>query len=224
MWWMIAVLALSSPIVLLMFGRRNEAAIKRDWELLLTPKGERVYRAIEGRVQSERALAEITFDQAFTVRELGSVNEAIRLLDVGYRVIERFSPNMLRLLSAMAAYSRMVSAMAPIGALKPTNFRISQLVSLAYLNGFLHRFLVSTGERFRLRVYILGRSFAIASRFLLESTERIVTRQPEAEREWKQIQAIREDFDTLTEESLATLRVLLQSLSAERRDTVLRFP
>src|SRR5262245_1842207 len=169
MWWMIAFSALGGLLVLFLFGRRNEKAVKRDWELLLTPKGEKLYKTIEGRVQTEMALADITYDEAVTVKELGSVDEARKLLDVGYTVIERFSPNMLKLLAAMATFSRMVSAMAPVQPLRPKDFRVSQLASLAYLNRVLHQFLISTSERFRLRTYILGRSFGLASRFLFRS-------------------------------------------------------
>ena len=99
---------------------------------------------------------------------------------------------MLRLLSAMATFSRMVSAMAPVSPLRPQGFRLAQLASLAYLNQFLHQFLVSTGERFRLRVYVLGRGFGLATRFLMQSTQRIVQNQPESEREWEQIEALRQ--------------------------------
>lgn len=219
--WMILFSVVGCAVVLFLFGRRNERVIRRDWELLLTPKGEKLYRNIEGRVHSEMALADVTFDEAFAVRELGSVDEAKKLLDVGYRVIEKFSPNMLQLLAAMANFSRMVSAMAPVSPLRPKEFRLTQIVSLAYLNGVLHQFLVSTSERYRLKLYILGRSFALGTRFLLESTERIVRGEPEAEREWDQIQAIRHDFQNLTGESLDSLRLLLTSLAAERRDDLL---
>ncbi len=221
MGWMIAFSVVGCFVVLFLFGRRNERVIRRDWELLLTPKGERLYRSIEGRVHNEMALAEVTFDEAFAVRELGSVEEAKKLLDVGYRVIEKFSPNMLHLLAAMANFSRMVSAMAPVSPLRPKDFRLTQIVSLAYLNGVLHQFLVSTSERYRLKLYILGRSFALGTRFLLESTGRVVRGEPEADREWDQIQAIRHDFQNLTDESLDSLRLLLTSLAAERRDDLL---
>jgi hypothetical protein len=200
MWVMIALSALGGLVVLFLFGRRNERLVKRDWELLLTPKGDKLYRTIENRVQSEMALADLTYDEAFAVRELGSMEEARQLLDVGYRVIEKFSPNMLRLLATMATFSRMVSAMAPVQPLKPRDFRLGQIASMAYLNQVLHQFLVSTAERYRLRLYILGRGFGVATRFLLASTRSIVGGQPEADREWDQIQAIRDDFRTLTDE------------------------
>jgi hypothetical protein len=222
MLWIIAFTALSCLGILYLFGKRNERAVRRDWEMLLTPRGEKLYRNIEMRVQSEMALAELTFEEAFSVHELGSMDEAKRLLDAGFKVIEKFSPNMLRLLAAMATFSRMVSAMAPVKPLRPADFKLAQLASLAYLNRVLHQFLVSTSERFRLRVYILGRGFAFATRFLLRSTERILLNDPQADREWEQVQFIRQDFQSLTDESLETLRVLLTSFAAERREELLR--
>jgi hypothetical protein len=220
--WMIGISVVSCFVVLFLFGRRNERIIRRDWELLLSPKGEALYRDIEGRVHNELALVDIAYSEAFTVRQLGSVDEAKHLLDVGYRVIEKFSPNMLQLLGAMANFSRMVSAMAPVVPLRPKDFKLTQIVSLAYLNGFLHQFLVSSAERYRLKIYILGQSFSLATRFLLESTQRITRNEPEAEREWDQIQAIRSDFQMLTKQSLDGLRALLTSLAAERREDLLR--
>ena len=219
---MIGLTAASTLVVLFLFGRRNERVVKRDWELLLTPTGEKLFRSIEGRVQTELSLADVAYDEAFAFRELGSVEDAMRLLDTGYQVIERFSPSMMRLLAAMATFSRMVSAMAPVQPLKPTDFQLSQLASLAYLHRFLHHFLVSTAERFRLRLYVLGRSFGLATRYLLQTTHRILNNEETAERDWDQVRAIRQDFQTLTQESLSSLRILLTSLGAERREDVLR--
>jgi len=203
--------------LLYILGRRDEKKVRRDWELLLTPKGERLYRTIETQVTADLQLANMTYDEAFSVRELGSIEEAKHLLDVGYKVIEKFAPSMLRLLAAMSTFSRMVSAMAPVKPLRPQSFRLAQIASLAYLNQFLHNFLVTASERFRLQVYIIGRSIGLATRFLLASTKRIVEGQPNAEKDWEQIQFVREDLQTLTDESLESLRALLTSLAAEGR-------
>jgi hypothetical protein len=203
--------------LLYLLGRRDERKVHRDWELLLTDKGRELYQTIENRVSADIQLANMTYDEAFSVRELGSVEEAKHLLDVGYKVIEKFSPSMLKLLAAMSTFSRMVSAMAPVKPLRPQRFRLAQIASLAYLNQFLHNFVVTTAERYRLKIYILGRSFGLATRFLLSSTKRIVEGQPSAEKDWEQIQFVREDFQTLTDESLQSLKVLLTSLAAEGR-------
>jgi hypothetical protein len=222
MWWMISVSVVSTAVVLILLGRRNERAVKRDWSLLLSPAGDKVYKRLESRVQTDLALADLTYDKAFQVRELGSVDEAIRLLDVGYRIIESFSPSMLKLLAAMATFSRMVSALAPVRPLTPANFRLAEIVSLAYLHRLLHQFLVSTAERYRLRVYVLGRCFGIATRYLFNSTRRIAERQIDTDREWDQIQATRQDFQSLTDESLESLRLLLASLESEKRAELLK--
>src|SRR5262249_16118862 len=71
---------LSSLLLIYLLGRRNEGSVRRDWDMLLTPQGEKLYRMIEGRVHNEMALADMTYDEAFSVRELGSVDDAKHLL------------------------------------------------------------------------------------------------------------------------------------------------
>jgi hypothetical protein len=131
---------------------------------------------------------------------------------------------MLRLLAAMATFSRMVSALAPVQPLKPQDFKLVQIASLAYLNAMLHQFVVSASERFRLKVYILGRSFALASRYLLKSIRTIGSPATEAEkqREWEQILAIRSDFQSLTDESLDSLKLLLTAMAHEDKQDLIR--
>jgi hypothetical protein len=221
-WVMLGGAVVSCLVVLFLLGRRNERLIRRDWEMLLTPRGEKVYGAIEGRVRTEFGIAELSFDHALVYRELGTTEEAIRLLDVGYRVIEKFAPDMLRLLAAMATFSRMISAIAPVKPLRPKDFRLVQVASLAYLHGMLHQFLVSAAERYRLKLYILGRSFGLATRFLLRSIQNLGSGTAEADREWDQIEAIRADFQTLTDESLDSLRILLTAMAREDRQDLLR--
>lgn len=221
MGWMLAASAVGTLVVLLLLARRDERAVARDWDLLLTPRGHETLRRVERKVSTELGLADLSYDEAVALRELGSLEDARRLLDAGYKVIERFAPDMLRLLAAMATFSRMVSALAPVRPLRPRDFRLAQLASLAALGRLLHGFLVSSGERFRLRLYILGQSFGLATRYLLDSTRRLVAGAPgDAERDWQQIEAVRADLRVLADESLESLRVLLVSLGAERRDEV----
>ena len=215
MWLFIGLSTVGTLFVLFLLSRRSESDVQRDWDLLRSPKGEKLYRSIETRMQSELDLADIAYGQALAGRELGSMDEAIRLVDAGYKIIERFAPSMMRLLAAMATFSRMVSAIAPVRPLRPRDFKLAQLASLAALNRIIHQFLVTAKERFRLKLYVLGRGFGLATRYLLQSTERIVNRTPQADKEWEQIDAIRKDFQTLTDESMDSLRVLLTSLASE---------
>jgi hypothetical protein len=217
--WFFFVGALVGGLVLLvLLGRRDERRVRKDWELVLTPKGRKIYESMDTQFKTDLELMNATYDEAVSLRELGSVEDAKDLLDAGFRVIEHFAPNLLKLLAAMATFSRMVAAMAPVTPLRPRQFRVGGLRGLAYLNQVLHQFLVTTAERFRLRLYILGRCVGLAVRYMVRSTGKIAAGGPDVDKEWDQIDAIRGDLGTLTTESLESLKALLVSMATERKD------
>lgn len=217
-WLVFGGAVLGGLAVLFLLGRRNESHVRRDWELVLTPKGRRMYTSMETQFKTDLELMNATYDEAVSFRELGSLEDAKDLLDAGFRIIEHFAPNLLKLLAAMATFSRMVSAMAPVAPLRPQQFQLGGLRGLAYLNQVLHHFLVTTSERFRLRLYILARSVGLAVRYMVRSTGKIAAGEKDADREWDQIDAIRGDLGTLTDESLESLKALLVSMATERKD------
>src|SRR5688572_15746093 len=217
-WFVFAGAVLGGLVVLFLLGRRDERRVRKDWELVLTPKGRRIHSSMEAQFNTDLELMNATYDEAVAFRELGSMEDARDLLDAGFRIIEHFAPNLLKLLAAMATFSRMVSAMAPIAPIRPQQFQVSGVRGLAYLNQVLHHFLVTTSERYRLRLFILGRSVGLAVRYMVRSTGKIASGAPDADREWDQIAAIRGDLGTLTTESLESLKTLLVSMAGERKD------
>ena len=217
-WTFFAGALVGGLVLLFLLGRRDERRVRKDWELVLTPKGRRIYSSMESQLKADLELMNATYDEAASFRELGSIDDAKDLLDAGFRIIEHFAPNLLKLLAAMATFSRMVSAMAPVAPLRPRSFQVGGIRGLAYLNQVLHHFLVTTAERFRLRVYILGRCVGLAVKYMVRSTRKISEHGRDADREWDQIAAIREDFGALTAESLESLKVLLVSMASERKD------
>jgi hypothetical protein len=217
-WFFFGGALVGGLILLVLLGRRDERRVRKDWELVLTPKGQRIYASMDAQFKTDLELMNATYDEAVALRELGSVDDAKDLLDAGFKVIEHFAPNLLKLLAAMATFSRMVSAMAPIAPLRPKQFRAGGLRGLAYLNQVLHQFLVTTAERFRLRLYILGRCVGLAVHYMVRSTGKIAAGGPDVDKEWDQIDAIRGDLGTLTNESLESLKALLVSMASERKD------
>jgi hypothetical protein len=219
MWLVFLSGFVSGLIVLFFMGRFNERAVSRRWEALASDRTGAAWRAKRDQLEGEIQLADVAYDEALQVRELGSTEEAIELLDAGYLAIERFAPNLERFLKGMGVWSRMVSAMAPVKPLRPLDFKVSQLVSLAYLNQLLHHFLVTTKERFRLRIYVLVRALQTLTRFLFDTTRRIDRNRTKdaVDREWRQLDAIRTDLRTVVDKSLESYQVLLASLLAERQ-------
>jgi hypothetical protein len=197
-------------VLLVIDGRRRERAIERDWELLLTPRGQRRLERFASSVHDELALADLTYERAAEARDQGDLFAAYRLVDSGCELIAAFAPKMVHALAAWMVLSRMAAAVAPVKPLRPRDFHLAQLVQIAYLSRFLHHLVVSTAERFRLRVYLLQRGFRVVGALALRWRGAPVT-------PWNELAAVRHDVNTLSQESLETLRVLLMSLDAERR-------
>lgn len=221
--WFVAAAAVSLLVVLYMDGRRRELAVERDWRLLLTSRGEQAYLKARESLSEQLELADVLFDQAFATRQLDSMERTTQLLVTGYGMIADFSPSFGRFLSGMAIFSRMVSAMAPLPPLRPAAFRLRHVAGLARLQAFLHHLLVTTHERFRWRLFVIGHGFQYATRFLFGATRRAAA-APAADRAWGEIQAARHDVHALKDESLESFRALLVSLAAQRRPVALPLP
>ncbi len=204
-------------VLLFLAGRWNERTVVRDWSMVLSPRGEQALQKARKSAATHLSMADYAYERAGEARTRGSVDEALVLIEVAYRTIERFRPKMTQFLAMMSVVSRMASALAPVPPLNPRRFRSPQLRGLAFFNQFVQQFLVSTAERFRLRVFVLGRGFTAALRLLFQTTNR-AKEHGEVAAEWDELLALRDDFHALTAESLESFRVLLTSLGAEWRD------
>jgi hypothetical protein len=210
-WLILGAWCVIGAAILAIDGRRRERVLSRDWELILTPRGEHAFRKLEDDVRAELELAELTYTEAEEARQRGDLDGALRLVDEGCQLIEEYAPRMVRALAAMAVLSRMAAAVAPVRPLRPRDFRLAQLVHLAQVSRFFHYLLVSTAERFRLRVYVLQRGFRTVAALALR------WRETPAVPRWDGVDAANHDVGTLSNESLLTFRTLLVSLGAERR-------
>ena len=214
---MLALLSLATGgglIFLALLCRVNDRRW-RDWETLLNTNDQALLTRMRSQLDGSLAMADYAYDRAEQQRAVGSVDEAIGLLELGYGMIERAAPDLRRLLAGMAVFSRMVSAMVPVAPLRPRDFKVSQLASLAALNQLLHRFLVTAAERFRLRLYIIGQGVGMIVRFLAGSTRHIRETRSADDRDWNDVTALRGDFRTLTDESLESFRACLAALAAQ---------
>jgi hypothetical protein len=210
-WLLLAGTVVAVGLLLVIDGLRRERRIARDWELVLTPRGQRALDRLESDVRAELELAEMTHQRAAEARERGDIKEAMRLVDAGCDLIGAYAPRMIKALAAMMVLSRMAAAVAPVRPLRPRDFRLAQLVQLAYVGRFVHHLLVTTAERFRLRAYLLQRGFKTVGSLALR------WRSSVPDPGFDGLGDVTHDVGALSDESLVTFRVLLVSLAAERR-------
>ena len=174
-----------------------------------------MFESARNEIESHSLMLDVAMNEALSIKQLGDIDEAIRFLNIGGEIIERFTPNLLSLLSVMARFSRMVSAIAPVDPLIPKDFHLAELVSLAHLHRLMNQVIVSTKQRFRLRIYVLGKGISIASHYLISKIKDLVSHRSEDQKEWRDIVEIEQDFNTLSRESLRSFRALLEILSSE---------
>ena len=202
-------------IIFMIFARRNEKNVRTEWQTLLSPTSEKAFHQTRHQIERNSSMVGVALNEAMEIRKLGDLDEAIRFLDTGSDVIERFTPNLLSLLKVMIRFSRMMNAITPVNPVLPEDFHLAELTNLAQLNRVLHQILVSAKQRFRLKLYILGKGVSIASRCLIASIRNVITRRSTADQEWEEIAKINQDFQKLSNESVESFRALLKGLSTD---------
>lgn len=200
-------------LMMLLLARRNEKKVRSEWETLLTPAGEKIFEHARVEIQTNTCMVGVAMQEAHAIKRLGDIDEALRFLNIGGEVVERFTPNLLSLLAVMARFSRMISAVTPVNPILPSNFHLAELVNLAHLHNILNQMLISTKQRFRLKLFVIGKGVSIASRFLVVRIKNIVSQRSQADQEWDEIVGIGNDFQRLSEESIQSFRSLLEALS-----------
>jgi hypothetical protein len=99
--------ALSTLVVLVLRGLQDQARVLRRWQMDLAPWGAEVYLDLQRRLEGESKLANLAYCRAFNARARGSTDKAVRLLEVGVRLVARTSPDMVALLQGMAETSQL---------------------------------------------------------------------------------------------------------------------
>jgi len=200
-------------LLMLLLARRNEKKVRSEWETLLTPAGEKIFEHARVEIETNTSMVGVAMHEAHAIKRLGDIDEALRFLNIGSEVIERFTPSLLSLLAVMAKFSRMISAVTPVNPILPSDFHLAELVNLAHLHNILNQMLISTKQRFRLRLFIIGKGISIASHYLVARIKNIVSQRNQADQEWEEIVGIGNDFQRLSEESIRSFRSLLEALS-----------
>jgi hypothetical protein len=193
---------LGALVVLFILGRYNETSLVVDWAEVVSPAGRRAYEDLRARFASERAALDLTCDRAAESRR---TEEAAQLLAAGYSFLEHVVVERRLLLENMARYSRMVGAIAPVPPLRPGDFHLRQLVTLAGVGAIVHHLVVTMPERLRLRVLILRTGLGVVLRAYARGTRR---RDPD----WKLVATARADWNTLNAETLDSFRALVTSV------------
>ena len=210
---MAAAIAIVGGIAFLaLFARYNGAAVLKDWEFLLSSRGQRSIAELEEALDLDRLLAARAQGKAASARERRDLDEAVRLLGLAVVVVEEAIEGRLKRLRLMATFSRMVSAMLPVPPLVPSGFRVPEIATLAGLSRLVHEVLVGTRDRLRFRIAVLAACYRLMRRTARRSAG-AASRKPLAEAPWAALDHGLADLETLDEEHVRSARLLLLALA-----------
>jgi hypothetical protein len=197
-------------VALLATAFYNHGSLVRQWTFVLEGHHEHTISTYQDKASGEWKAMSSAYRRAAIARASGSHEEAVRLLDVGLKLAERFAEDWISVLRMVGLLSRMADAVTPISPLPVWAFRLPALRGLALFNAMLHHVVVTTGERLRLRCYVLRGCWRVARGSVRKSTARIRNGQDA----WRRLMMARDDIATSTEETIRSFHAVLLSLSA----------
>jgi hypothetical protein len=213
--WILWALPLAGSLLCLgLYPRHRLAPVLKSWELLLTPAIRRTATALVEQVRLDSAILDHSYEEATKARRSAQMEEAVRLLELAYSVVEQATPDRLTRLKAMSMCCRMASAILPLPPLRPADFQLRQLATWAGLGAGLHEFLFTSRERFRLRLGVLRFGFRLVRRAMRRSTEHL-KRSPGTLPSWADFASAKDDFKKLDLDHAQSFRALMASLSAQ---------
>lgn len=213
---MIPLLALlGGGLLLAILAQRNEGVVKDRWDGGLDGTGS-AYRETCERVRDEQGMAEHSFGQAEKAREAFDWSQATEFLRIGAAAVEAHADTLPCLLRNLALLSRQADAIAPVQRLDFRAMNLHSLRTLGAIQGIVHSLLATSRGRLLLRIRVLRYSVPAVTRWLMLAASGAALEPAQSER-WKELGHARSDIGTLTDESLESLRIVLQSLACTVR-------
>ncbi len=204
--------------IAVLLGGRSEKEIDARWEALLDPNTLSWYQAAGAHFQARCQLIEVSLEEARRMRELGDLDEAARLIGRGCDSMQRFAENIIEVLDAVSLHVNIVSTLVPPPPPASASFRLPHLARLAYLHRTLHKLVLSSELRFRLRLYVESRGVRLVVDLLKQNVKAIEGHPRELQNRWDKIESCYADFRTLSDQSLESVSAFLKSLEIEREN------
>lgn len=211
MWFLAFVLG--GVVVCVSVGLRISSMTARDWDFMLLAPGMAAVDAANYEADVTAFLADDALGSALEARDSAEYAEAVRLVAIAVRVLDDALPARQKRLRALALCMRMAAVVVPLPPLWPGDFQTPSVWTLAGMGTLLHHLLVTTRERYWLRLRIIAWSYwliVLASK----SSADAIREDPRLARAWAKLLASAADWKTLDRETVASARALMVSVAA----------
>ena len=173
---------------------------------------QRLYDSARRSLNNDLEAVTLSYASVKEALDRGSTEEAVQILRLAYEVLDVTVDSMSTVLDTLGQQSRKLSAFVEVPRVDPGAFQSAGLARGFAGVSLLQTLLVSTTERFRLRVYALALGCSALARFMCASTQRLELEPSAASAAWSDIRSLEADFGTLTLETIESVRLLLLSI------------
>lgn len=201
--------------IAVLLGSRNEKEINARWAEILDPDILSRYQRAGEHFQTRNQLLEASLAEARRMLELGDYDEVARLIGRGCDLMQGSADNISEVLATISLHANMVSTLISPPPPASASFRLPHLVRLAYLHNALHKLLLSSELRFRLRLYVESKGVKLVVDLLRRNAKAVEDRPHEVRDRWDKIEGCYADFRTLSDQSLESVRAFMKSLEIE---------
>lgn len=216
-WALLLALAFGGAVaVCFLLGRRNALPVDLEaWHRRLCEDSTRVQAALALQVAADGAMSRDALRRAQEARDSLSYDEATRLVDVAFGVLEGATADRRTRLRGMALCVRMASAVLP-SAPAGRAFRLREVRALMTVGAIVHHLLVSAVERLLLKLLLLRFAYRLTLRAMRGGVEKIHV-DPTAEEAWARCDAAVSDWtEGLDPEHVQAFKVMLTSVSVRQ--------
>ena len=218
-WVLLLVAGVGGLAVLLVLARYRHHQVVKDWTGIMDPGAAEALAQVEQNAALDQRMMSDAWAQALAAQERKEWQEAVRLLELAWWVLDDATPSRLQRLRSMSQICRQVAAVLPLPAARPADFRMARLRGLAGLGAILHAVLVSPAERLAMRARVLVAAFQL----LLWTARRAKVKaaaRPEPGAAWRTFDSALADWKTADRAHLESYRAAMMTLAAELRREV----
>lgn len=211
-WLVVVSVAVVSLTVVLFVARYRHQEVVKDWAGVLSPEAARIVAAVEADAAMDEHMMTDAWARAMAAHERAELQEAVRLLELAFWVVEDATPGRLQRLRSMAAICRQAAAVLPLPPVRPSTYRLRTVRTLAGLGALLHAILVTPAERLAMRARVLVATFRLLV-WTMRRAKTVAARRPEPGTAWKRFDAALADWKAADREHLESYRAAMMTLS-----------
>ncbi len=191
-------------------------SVRKDWQALLPAEKDRLFYAVVGELESSYTMLSITLNEAFCLRDQGTLIHAREHVGVSAELFRRLAMSLLTVLRALKEHGRHFGTLPSVAPLNPRFFRGETALSIARKNSLMSKVLFPIRAKFFHKLHDLAETIEELDGEFRDASDEIAegsSVHPLAH--WQALDILHYDLNTCLRETTVLLKSFLCALPNE---------